>query len=223
MLESVGLHGIPVQIPVDSALDYFSLTAMVNSLEKVNTHVAAPRWRNGGWEHPPRDSRRNQPVRDRGLPRQEKRRGALGALPQAFPLIPGGGPKEASSSPRLALKYAQPHLSQSAVHRCMRSTCNARQIFYPKFLIIFDCSAGVLPDGLTIAWSKSPAVMKVEEVTPQWQFSFPKELYRLPPIFLPLPPPLRDPKSSSAVSTAFSIVSVGFRDLTEVFCGHDPS
>ena len=55
MLESTGLYGIPV----DSELWLFSLTAMVNPLEKVNTHVTVPQWRSGAWAHPPRDSRRH--------------------------------------------------------------------------------------------------------------------------------------------------------------------
>ena len=65
MSESIGLYGIPV----DFALGLFSLTAMVNPLEKVNTHVTVPRWRNGGWAHPPRDSRTKKPANDPNIPR----------------------------------------------------------------------------------------------------------------------------------------------------------
>ena len=64
MSESIGLY----VIPVDSALGLFSLTAMVNLLEKVNTHVTVPQWRNGAWAHPPRDLRRTRVCGQRNNP-----------------------------------------------------------------------------------------------------------------------------------------------------------
>ena len=52
------ISGISIDFHFFRFLILFSLTAMVNPLEKVNTHATVPQWRNGAWAHPPRDSRR---------------------------------------------------------------------------------------------------------------------------------------------------------------------